>query len=187
MVAETASAEHGGDKATWMSHSRAAIKSRFPQLGAVIWFQDDKETDWRVDSSPRALAAYRAWVHDPYFNFDTRGVSLAFRRTYRLRRALRRGVTATVGSGRPFRIVLRAHVGARTARRYGLSRGKRVAVAHGRASVGVAGTRRVSLRFSARARNRLRSTARRVVVRVRALAVQHGKPTTVRRAFTLVR
>jgi endoglucanase len=71
MIAETASAEIGGDKAQWMADAQAAIKARWPNLAALVWFDDNKETDWRVDSSPAALAAYEAWASDPYFN--TRG------------------------------------------------------------------------------------------------------------------
>jgi endoglucanase len=70
MVAETASAEAGGSKRRWIADAAAAIKARFPDLVAVTWFDDNKptETDWRVDSSPGSLSAYKAWVHDRYFN-----------------------------------------------------------------------------------------------------------------------
>ena len=72
MIAETASAEAGGDKGRWMADAQAMIKARWPDVVAVTWFDDNKETDWRVDSSSSALAAYRRWVHDPYFDlFET--------------------------------------------------------------------------------------------------------------------
>ena len=67
MIAETASAELGGDKAQWMADAQAVIKDRFPDVASVTWFDDNKETDWRVDSSPAALSAYRTWAADPYF------------------------------------------------------------------------------------------------------------------------
>jgi hypothetical protein len=35
------------------------VPSRFPRVRAVVWFHEDKETDWRVNSSSAALAAYR--------------------------------------------------------------------------------------------------------------------------------
>jgi hypothetical protein len=56
--AETASAEAGGSKAEWvldMFNSQA-----FPRLDAIVWFNENKETDWRVSSSPRALATFQA-------------------------------------------------------------------------------------------------------------------------------
>jgi len=68
MVAETASTEKGGDKAQWMKDARDAIKARWPDIVAVVWFDSDKETNWRVDSSSASLAAYRLWATDPYYN-----------------------------------------------------------------------------------------------------------------------
>jgi len=60
MIAETASAEQGGDKAAWIRNAFLnEIPSRFPQLGAVVWFDELKEKDWRIDSSATALAAFR--------------------------------------------------------------------------------------------------------------------------------
>jgi hypothetical protein len=45
-------------KGEWIA---SAFTSRaFPRLRAVVWFDEDKERDWRVDSSPEALAAFRA-------------------------------------------------------------------------------------------------------------------------------
>ena len=56
-VAETASAESGGDKATWIRELFAT--DRFARLEAVVWFNERKETDWRLESSPSSLAAFR--------------------------------------------------------------------------------------------------------------------------------
>jgi hypothetical protein len=42
--------------------------SQFSAIKAVVWFDINKETDWRVASSPGALDAYKAMAHDPYFN-----------------------------------------------------------------------------------------------------------------------
>jgi beta-mannanase len=59
MIAETASTEVGGNKAAWISQGLANdLPTRFPRIGAVIWFNENKETDWRVNSSTTALAAY---------------------------------------------------------------------------------------------------------------------------------
>ena len=60
MIAETASTELGGDKAKWITQGLLTdVPSRFPRVRAVVWFQENKETDWRVNSSSSALAAYR--------------------------------------------------------------------------------------------------------------------------------
>jgi Glycosyl hydrolase family 26 len=61
MITETASAESGGDKGAWITSAfTREIPSRTPRVKAVIWFSVKKEVDWRVNSSERSLAAYRA-------------------------------------------------------------------------------------------------------------------------------
>ncbi|HEX3072075.1 MAG TPA: glycosyl hydrolase [Ignavibacteriales bacterium] len=67
MVAEFASAEKGGAKASWIKDAYTMLKSAFPMIKAVTWFNINKETDWRINSSPEALAAYREAISDPYF------------------------------------------------------------------------------------------------------------------------
>ena len=63
MVAETASAESGGDKAAWISKAFfEQIPNRFPRIRAVVWFHANKENDWRVNSSDSSLQAYREVV-----------------------------------------------------------------------------------------------------------------------------
>jgi beta-mannanase len=68
MIPETASAELGGDKAAWIAGILPALKTMFPGVKALVWFQMNKETDWRVDSSPSAAAAFISLATDPYFN-----------------------------------------------------------------------------------------------------------------------
>ncbi|HEV8536035.1 MAG TPA: glycosyl hydrolase [Candidatus Limnocylindria bacterium] len=61
LVAETASAEAGGDKAAWIRTGLVeTIPSRFPRVRGVVWFEERKETDWRVASSAASLDAFRA-------------------------------------------------------------------------------------------------------------------------------
>jgi endoglucanase len=67
MVAETASAEQGGNKAQWIADTASKLKSSFPSIAAFLWFHVNKETNWRVDSSPSALEAFRTVGRDPYF------------------------------------------------------------------------------------------------------------------------
>jgi hypothetical protein len=63
VITETASADAGGDKAAWITSAyQTEIPTRFPRVSAVIWFDVNKETDWRVDSSASALAAYKSVV-----------------------------------------------------------------------------------------------------------------------------
>jgi Glycosyl hydrolase family 26 len=59
MVAETASTEQAGNKASWITDAFATqIPKNFPRIKAVTWFNENKETDWRIESSPAAQAAF---------------------------------------------------------------------------------------------------------------------------------
>ena len=68
MIAETASAEQGGDKTAWIAGVLPAMKTMFPAVKALVWFQMNKETDWRVDSTPSAATAFISLANDLYFN-----------------------------------------------------------------------------------------------------------------------
>ncbi|MGN6698588.1 MAG: hypothetical protein ACTHMR_10540, partial [Thermomicrobiales bacterium] len=69
MISEIACTEDGGDKAAWIKQAFLAdLPDLFPRVRAVVWFQERKETDWRVDSSPAALAAYRAVAASPHYH-----------------------------------------------------------------------------------------------------------------------
>jgi beta-mannanase len=61
MIAETASTESGGNKAAWITSAfTREIATRTPRVKIVVWFDLNKETDWRVESSAASLNAYRA-------------------------------------------------------------------------------------------------------------------------------
>jgi hypothetical protein len=65
MIAETASAEEGGDKAAWIrSAFFTELPSRFPRITAVVWFHERKETAWEVNSSAASLSTFREVVAD---------------------------------------------------------------------------------------------------------------------------
>ncbi len=56
-LAEVASTELGGDKAAWVDDM--LLSKAFPRVTAIIWFNEDKETDWRIESSLGSLEAFR--------------------------------------------------------------------------------------------------------------------------------
>ncbi|WP_320672064.1 glycoside hydrolase family 26 protein [Patulibacter defluvii] len=58
-ISEVGVAEQGGDKAAWIADMFRFL-SRTPAIDALIWFQLNKRSDWRVDSSERARAAFAA-------------------------------------------------------------------------------------------------------------------------------
>ena len=59
MVTEVASTEVGGDKAAWIADFFATL-SRRGDIGGFIWFDVNKETDWRINSSAAALRSFAA-------------------------------------------------------------------------------------------------------------------------------
>jgi beta-mannanase len=63
MMAEVGCAEEGGDKAGWIKEGLAALSEKFPRVEILVWFNIKKECDWRLDSSPASLSAFReqAW------------------------------------------------------------------------------------------------------------------------------
>jgi len=68
MIAETASTEVGGSKSDWITMGfLAEIPTRLPKVRAAVWFHEDKETDWRVNSSPASLVAFRQVVRSPTY------------------------------------------------------------------------------------------------------------------------
>lgn len=67
MIAEFASTELGGDKGKWIREAYLYNKLVFPRVKAITWFNINKETDWRVNSTGNALSGYQAAVSDPYY------------------------------------------------------------------------------------------------------------------------
>ncbi len=65
---EIGSTEVGGSKAAWLDAMHQNLTTEFQKVRAVVWFDINKETNWNIDSSPSALASFRAMALDPYFN-----------------------------------------------------------------------------------------------------------------------
>lgn len=71
MIGETASSEDLRDskrKGDWIANAYlSALPEHFPRIKAVVWFHEKKERDWRVDSTPESLSAYKLVVADPKY------------------------------------------------------------------------------------------------------------------------
>jgi hypothetical protein len=70
MLAEIGCATRGGDKAAWMRDTLLHdIPDRHPEIRAVVWFDQHRpeHADWRIDSSPDTLAAWRDTAADPRY------------------------------------------------------------------------------------------------------------------------
>ncbi|MGL4306496.1 MAG: glycoside hydrolase family 26 protein [Mycobacteriaceae bacterium] len=63
MLSEVSSTESGGDKAQWMKEFSSYLQHT-PEISGFIWFDFNKETDWRVTSSVSATIAYSDMVAD---------------------------------------------------------------------------------------------------------------------------
>ena len=66
MITETGSAEQGGDKAAWIDGFFRGLERR-SQARAFVWFEFDKETDWRVTSSEASAHAFGTAVSHPRY------------------------------------------------------------------------------------------------------------------------
>jgi len=71
IIGEFASTEDGGDKAAWVADAFEKLEQDYPQIKAIIWFHIAKETDWRIDSSPESLAAFKAALGDNAYWLST--------------------------------------------------------------------------------------------------------------------
>ncbi|GAC1490262.1 MAG: hypothetical protein NVS2B15_08840 [Pseudarthrobacter sp.] len=58
LIAETASSETGGDKAAWNSALVSYLAVQ-PDVMGFVWFDIQKETDWRINSSTTSAAAFK--------------------------------------------------------------------------------------------------------------------------------
>jgi beta-mannanase len=61
-------------KPQWIRDAFAALRARrFPRLRAAVWWHTNSPpNDTRIDSSPAALAAFRAAIADPFFGAKPR-------------------------------------------------------------------------------------------------------------------
>ncbi|HVF76882.1 MAG TPA: glycosyl hydrolase [Solirubrobacteraceae bacterium] len=57
-IAEVGTSSDGGDKAAWI-RDMFAQAGRMDRLQAIVWFNEDKERDWRAAPSPEIASAFR--------------------------------------------------------------------------------------------------------------------------------
>jgi hypothetical protein len=68
LIGEMASGEEGGDKGEWIAGIIPTLRTQYPLIKGVVWFDINKEEDWRISSSPASEAAFIRLAKDPYFN-----------------------------------------------------------------------------------------------------------------------
>jgi beta-mannanase len=68
MIAETASTEQAGNKAGWITDGFVnQLVHTFPLIRGFVWFNQNKETDWRIESSPSAQNAFASAIQSNYY------------------------------------------------------------------------------------------------------------------------
>ncbi|MDQ3815369.1 MAG: hypothetical protein M3347_15735, partial [Armatimonadota bacterium] len=67
MIGETGCATVGGDKAAWIRDMDNALRRTFTRIEGVVWFEAQKEADWRMISSPQTLAVSRTMWNRNYY------------------------------------------------------------------------------------------------------------------------
>lgn len=69
MIAEYGCQEGAsGQKAAWFSAAQSSLKTQFPGIKAVVYFDTFRTYDWRVATTTSSLAAFKTMSLDPYFN-----------------------------------------------------------------------------------------------------------------------
>jgi mannan endo-1,4-beta-mannosidase len=60
VISEMACVEgRGGNKAMWTKQMFTDLLKYFPRITEITWFNEQKERDWRIDSSPEAKKAFQ--------------------------------------------------------------------------------------------------------------------------------
>jgi hypothetical protein len=69
MIGEFGVQERGpGDKAAWVAETARLIKTEFPRIKAVVYFNANQDYDWRMSTSPDAYQAFKDVANDPFFD-----------------------------------------------------------------------------------------------------------------------
>jgi len=58
------------DKPIWIADTFDQLKNNYPQIKAFIWFNLNKETDWRFSTTPQSTAAFKAGVQQSFISSD---------------------------------------------------------------------------------------------------------------------
>ena len=61
-ITEFSCTEIGGNKAQWITETFNTIRTKYPRIKLVSWFGENKEQDWRINSSEASLKAFREAV-----------------------------------------------------------------------------------------------------------------------------
>lgn len=57
-----------GEKAAWIADLQATVKTEFPLIRALVYFNANQDYDWRMNTSETAYAAFKEMANDPFFS-----------------------------------------------------------------------------------------------------------------------
>jgi len=66
-ISETACSSTGGDKSKWLREMDASLRTRFPRVESLTWFEAAKEADWRVLSNLGTAQTAREIWKSPFY------------------------------------------------------------------------------------------------------------------------
>jgi beta-mannanase len=68
VVSEVGSSEYGGSKAAWIEDALASVRSNYPKLRGLIWFDNYADgMDWPIETSSAATSAFSSGIQDPAY------------------------------------------------------------------------------------------------------------------------
>lgn len=68
MIAETATSSKGGSEPGWITDAfTTELPNNFTQVKAVIWFDENKEQNWTINSTATTQQAFATAVHAPIY------------------------------------------------------------------------------------------------------------------------
>jgi hypothetical protein len=68
MIAETGVQERDpGERPEWIRRMGSTLQTSYPAIRALVYFDSSARYDWRLNTSPDAMAAFRAVASQPYF------------------------------------------------------------------------------------------------------------------------
>jgi hypothetical protein len=68
MIGEIGTSETGGSKSDWITDMLTVqLPNNFPHIKALVWFNINKEDDWRIESSAKSQLAFAQGIASPYY------------------------------------------------------------------------------------------------------------------------
>lgn len=75
MLGEFGCANEGGDKAAWIDDLFYQLNTQYPQIKAFIWFNVNKETDWRFNATDASTTAFRNGLAGSRFSVKPQNIA----------------------------------------------------------------------------------------------------------------